>query len=89
MAAYRFTSCNLRVDYLYIHRDQLPAQRSVTSMGQLDLLPFSFLVANVKRMSLICYEKIGRVGCVTRMLRGNRSRGISALPDVGFTQQSC
>jgi len=33
-----FTSRHLRADCLYIHRDQLRAQRSVTSMGKLYLL---------------------------------------------------
>jgi len=30
-------------------------------------------------MSLSFYEEIGRVGCVTRMLRGNCCRGIYVL----------
>jgi len=32
--------------------------------------PCSIFVANVTKMSLTCYEEIGRVGRVTRMLRG-------------------
>jgi len=37
-------------------------------------LGYTFLVANVTTMSLTCHEAIGRVGRVTRMLRGCYTR---------------
>ena len=58
MVAYRrVDGFKLPADWLPVHRDQLRAQRSVTSMGELYL----FLITSHRHQNLCIFESYGAV----------------------------